>query len=172
MDRLLRAAHLIDDAIRWVQWLTVFAASMIVVGLICAIVILRYVFRADLYGMEELAVFVGVWLFFFGASYASQQKEQIAADVLPQFLRSPLTRGVLALVTTLLSLVICLLVAFWAWDWLSWGLERPARSPVHGIPMTITHLAVFLSFALMSLFTLRDLVERAWRLAQLVRGTP
>lgn len=169
MDRVIRAVSWVDAAIRWAQWLVVFAASLTIVGLICAIVLLRYVFRTDLYGMEELAIFAGIWLFFFGASYASQQKEQLAADVLPQFLRHPVLRGSLELLTTLLSLVVCLLVTYWAWDWLSWGLERPARSPVHGISMTVTHAAVFVSFALMSIFSLRDAIERACRLAAVSR---
>jgi TRAP-type C4-dicarboxylate transport system permease small subunit len=172
MRLVLRAAQRLGDLIRWAQWLVVFAASIIIVALICTIVVLRYVFEMDLYGMEELAVFVGIWLFFIGASYASQQREQISADVIPQYLRNPAACGGLELLTTIVSLGVCVLAAYWAWDWLSWGLERPARSPVHDIPMTVTHTAVLASFILMSVFTLRDVVVRGREFVKLVAPRP
>lgn len=156
-----RIALIADKGLRRLQRLVVFASSIAVVALICLVVFLRYVLRTDLYGIEEIVVFVGVWLFFFGASYASQEGEQITTDVIPQYLRSPVFRTVLRFVTTGITLGVCLLATYWAYDWLAWGLGTFPRSPVYEIPMTVTHVAVFASFALMSVYALRDMVKIA-----------
>lgn len=146
----------VDELLSRCQQIVVFAASIAIAGLMCAIVLLRYVFRTDLHGMEEIVVFVGIWLFFIGASLASHRQEHITADVVPQFLAHPVLRNAVVLFTTLVSFVVAALAAWWAWQWLLWGFQRPAYSTVHGIPMTVTHLAVFTGFVLMGLFTLRD----------------
>ena len=122
-----------------------------------------------LYGIEEVVVFVGVWLFFFGASYASCRGEHITSDVIPQHLKSPLAREGLRFATRLITLALCLLLAYWAYDWLVWGLQTGPRSTVHEIPLSVTHSAVLASFLLMCLYALVDVINAGMTLARRMR---
>jgi TRAP-type C4-dicarboxylate transport system permease small subunit len=60
---------------------------LLLCGLVCIQVLLRYVFRAPLMGIEELLLFPTTWLYLLGAVKASQEKSQIIARVLEIFLK-------------------------------------------------------------------------------------
>ena len=44
-------------------------------------VFMRYVFKSDLYGIEEFVAILAMWMYMLSASYASYEDSHITADI-------------------------------------------------------------------------------------------
>jgi len=70
------------------RWLHKFISAavtgllMATTGLVFFIVIMRYVFKTNLYGADELVTLVTMWLYFLGAIYGSYEESHIQGDLL------------------------------------------------------------------------------------------
>ena len=54
-----------------------------VVGILIFVeVFLRYVMGSPLFGIEELILFIGMWLYFMGASYGAYERTHIKAELI------------------------------------------------------------------------------------------
>lgn len=127
--------------------------------IICLSVILRYIFKSDLYGIEEIVVMVAFWLYFMGSSYGSFEKSQISADILQLYLKTEKSKQIANLVTSFLTTALGLLVNYWAIQYFIWGWAMDARSPIYRLPMLIPQSAVLLGFTLMSLYNIIYLIN-------------
>lgn len=82
---------LVEDVVEsfapW-RWLHTFfkiatiAFMMATVGAITFIVAMRYVFKTNLYGMDEILVIVAMWLYFMGGIYGTYEESHIQGDLL------------------------------------------------------------------------------------------
>ncbi|MCG8533191.1 MAG: TRAP transporter small permease [Desulfovibrionales bacterium] len=128
------------------------STSILIVGMICYTIIVRYVFGSDFYGSEELISMLAFWLYFMGAAQGSREKSQISADLLSCYIKNARLRGGVLLVKDCITCGICLLFTFWALQFVSWALVMNPKSPVFRLPMLIPQAAVGLGFVLMSLY--------------------
>lgn len=135
------------------------STSVLIVGMICYTVIIRYVFGSDFYGSEELIQMLAFWLYFMGAAQGSREKSQISADILTCYITNAKWCRIARLVKDVVTLAICMLVTFWAIQFVSWGFMMMPKSPVFRLPMLIPHCAIGLGFVLMSLYHLVYLVQ-------------
>ncbi|ATW27024.1 TRAP transporter small permease [Candidatus Formimonas warabiya] len=133
--------------------------SIAVTCIIFLSVILRYIFKTDLYGIEEIVVMVAFWLYFMGSSYGSFEKSQIAADLLHLYLKSARSKQIANLITSSLTTLLGLLVNYWAVQFFIWGLQMDARSAIYRLPMVIPQSAVLVGFTLMSLYNVVYLID-------------
>ncbi len=159
----------IDGVLATLQAWVMFILAILVVGIMCLMVFLRYVLRMDLFGMEEIIVMVGIWMYFVGAAFASRSGRQITADVLLESLRREEHKLALRVVTSFITLSICLLVDYWAFNYLVWGITKAPHSAIYSIPLVIPQSAVFAGLSLMSLYSMIDFLRLS---RALVRGLP
>ena len=137
------------------------STSILIVGMICYTIVIRYVFGSDFYGSEELISMLAFWLYFMGAAQGSREKSQISADLLSCYISNARIRGAVLLVKDAITCGICLLFTFWALQFVSWALVMNPKSPVFRLPMLIPQAAVGLGFVLMSLYHVVYFVQDA-----------
>ena len=135
--------------------------SILIVGMICYTIIIRYVFGSDFYGSEELISMLAFWLYFMGAAQGSREKSQISADLLSCYIKNARIRGAVLLVKDAITCAICVLFTYWALQSVSWALIMNPKSPVFRLPMLIPQAAVGLGFVLMSLYHVTYFVQDA-----------
>lgn len=135
--------------------------SILIVGMICYTIVIRYVFGSDFYGSEELISMLAFWLYFMGAAQGSREKSQISADLLSCYIKNARIRGAVLLVKDAITCAICVLFTYWALQFVSWALIMNPKSPVFRLPMLIPQAAVGLGFVLMSLYHVTYFVQDA-----------
>ena len=134
------------------DWINVFSLLSVAV-LMFVQVILRYVLKMPLMGIEELCYFPTVWLYLFAAVKASSERGQLVARVLEIFCKRQRSIFLLRGIAAFASSAILLWLTWWGYDYLPW---------------IYAEAAVFVSMFLMTLYTLLELRD----MITLYRTTP
>lgn len=117
-------------------------------------VVLRYVFKAPLMGIEELLLFPTTWAYLIGAIKASADKNQIVARVLEVFMRRQKSVYLVRAIAAALSGVVLIWLSYWGYDYLKYALRVQKESPTLFIPMIWSESLVFVSMACMTFYTI------------------
>lgn len=136
----------------------ILASFLIILGIACT-VLLRYIFKMDLFGIEELIIIPSIWLYFMGASYASYEKSHISADIVSSYIKNEKTLIAISIIRGVLSCIIVSIVSYWTLQFLIWGVSSGGKTPVWNIPMYISIIAVFIGFLFMLIYSVFHLVE-------------
>lgn len=122
-------------------------------------VLLRYVFRAPLMGIEELLVFPAIWLYFLGGANASREGTQIVARVLEVFMKSKKKVFLVRTIGSSLGFIVSSWLGWWSYDYLRYCLRVSKESPTLYVPMIYVESAVFVGTILMAIYTLRQVTK-------------
>lgn len=120
--------------------------------LITVQVFTRYVMGISLFGIEELASFVAVYLYFIGASHGAWERGHISASLVELVLPEGRAREAIAAFASLITLILCGWMAMWAWKYLFFTLKRGTMSLETGISMGWIHGAMPVCLSLMTLY--------------------
>ncbi len=131
-------------------------------------VLLRYVFRAPLMGIEELLFFPTCWLYLFGAVKASEEGVQVVARVLEIFFKRQKSVWLVRFIASCCSFLVLLWLTYWGWNYWKYAFRMNKESATLFIPMVWAEATVFISFVLMSFYTFLEI----YRHFQLWRNTP
>jgi TRAP-type C4-dicarboxylate transport system permease small subunit len=146
----------------------VFSASAIMVE-----VIMRYVFKSSIIGIEELAAYVAFWLYFIGASYGSYERSHIKAELTHLIFKSPRHYAKSRAVTSIISFVLALYAIPWAYDYVEWGVLRNEQSSStlfgNTYPVVLFQASILFGMTLMCFYFLVEAVQ--W-LQPLIKGAP
>lgn len=121
-------------------------------GLMVYSVILRYVFKGNFYGSDEVIMLFAFWLYFMGAVYGSYENSHIKADLLNVYIKNLRSRDVVALVAQVLTIVVNTIVLVWSWKYFQMELTKWGLSTALKIPLVIPKSAVFFGFLLMEFY--------------------
>jgi len=147
-----------------VQEFILFFLMVAITFLVFAQVLLRYVFKAPLMGIEEILLFPTVWLYMVGAANASIQRTQIVCRVLEVFVKNRLKSiYLIRSAASFLSFGVALWLDYWAYDYLKYALRVPRVSSSLYIPLIYAEIALFIAMILITLYTL---VEGFYNLGQ------
>ena len=143
--------------IRFQQVLMVLT-SVFVVLIMCFEVLLRYVFKSDLFGIEEIVVIAAFWLYLIGSSYGVYDKSHVKADIIPQLL--PLkAQAFLSVLVRLTTTVLCVVFSWWAVDMVLYSIEWMPRTTGLRIPIFISQISILVGYILMSFYSLVYFLE-------------
>jgi TRAP-type C4-dicarboxylate transport system permease small subunit len=129
----------------------------IVAGMQFIQVIMRYVLKQPLMGLEEILIYPTLWLYFLGSVNASREDTQIKANVLDIFCKTDVGRKRISLVANIMSIVVSSWLTWWAWRYFAYSLRIWKESPTLYIPMFYAESAVFIGLLLMTLYVLYHL---------------
>jgi TRAP-type C4-dicarboxylate transport system permease small subunit len=151
-----------------------FRGSIALINIAICIIILtgalmRYVFKVDFYGMEELVLLISFWMYFMGSAVASFEGSQVSADLVSSALKSEKAKAVMVLLRTLITLALFAILMKWAFDYLLWSLDKRPTTPVYKIPMAIAHASLLVSFVFSVLYEAMHTVSAAVKLHQAFR---
>lgn len=136
-------------------------------GLVFTQVITRYFFNMSLFGIEELATFTAVVLFFFGVSHGAWERGHISASLVELILPAGRPQLAVEAFASLLTLTLSGWMTLWTWDYLGFVIRRGTVSLETGIPMS---WVVAVLPVCMALTTLYFLIECTMRIRAFVCG--
>lgn len=136
------------------DWINVFSLLSVAV-LMFVQVILRYVLKMPLMGIEELCYFPTVWLYLFAAVKASSERGQLVARVLEIFCKRQRSIFLLRGIAAFASSAILLWLTWWGYDYLKYALRLQKETASLYLPWIYAEAAVFVSMFLMTLYAAR-----------------
>ena len=121
--------------------------------------ILRYLFKKDLYGAEELITIAAFWMYFIGAVYATHTKKHITAELFSSFCKNLKIVYSVKILSLTVTFLLALLYSWWGWEFFHWSLVKGGKSVALLIPLVYGHSAIFIGFVLMTVYFLFQLIE-------------
>ena len=107
-------------------------AILLMTGMVLVQVVLRYIFRSPLPWVEEVSVFLMIWMTFVGAGVAIRAGAHIAMTLLLERLPARITRPLLTLSHLIILVFLLILIHE---GWLLVLAAEGQRSAALGIPM-------------------------------------
>lgn len=106
---------------------------MLLVVIISAATVMRYVLEMDLYGYEEWIKIFAFWLYFMGAGFGAYAGTHVSADLVQSYVKEGTFKRLLIFTKTFITLGVTLLFTWYGYDFFIFGFtERSApawRSP-------------------------------------------
>lgn len=136
----------------------IFLAGAIILLAMIATVLLRYVFKMNLFGMDEIILCFVFWFYFFGGVNGSMEDSHIRADVIGTFIKNPNILWGLRLVTRIIEIAV---QVFLIWLSVELFLTNCRRMPVTQglkIPYIVPQFAIVVGFILMFLYNVAHLL--------------
>ncbi|WP_346690670.1 TRAP transporter small permease subunit [uncultured Cloacibacillus sp.] len=145
-----------------------FVMSILLMVIITAATLMRYIFEMDLYGYEEWVKIFAFWLYFMGAGYGAFAGTHISADLISSYLKDGIFKRTLTFVKCLITLGVTLLFTKYGWDYFIFGFLGPLgtgvaipRTVAWRIPLWTAYAAIFLGLLSMSYYFLWDTIRAA-----------
>lgn len=153
-----------------IQGFVLFVLMFGVTVLVFAQVVMRYVLRMPLMGIEELTLFPAIWLYMLGGANASMERKHIECNVLSVYVTNPFALRVLDVAKSLISLGVCLWLTYWAFEYFQYSLRVWKTSNLLYIPLFFGESAIFISLVLMAFYTVVELGDHLIRFRSLLSG--
>ncbi len=145
-----------------------FVMSILLMVIISAATIMRYIFEMDLYGYEEWVKIFAFWLYFMGAGYGAFTRTHISADLVNSYLKDGTFKRGLTFVKCLITLGVTLLFTKYGWDYFIFGFLGPLgtgvaipRTVAWRIPLWTAYVSIFLGLLSMSYYFFWDTLRAA-----------
>ena len=149
----------IDFALRKGQEGIVVATGVTACVLIMINALLRYIFKLDMYGSDEVIMLSAFWLYFMGSSLATREDSHLSADFITGLMKTPRQRAILKLVQHIVSLGISVMATYWAYKYVAWSFAKSPKTPILKFPVIWLQFPIFLSFVLSDFYILCHIVS-------------
>lgn len=140
------------DCIITAQKIILFIVSIFVVFCIGFLVIFRYLFKIDLFGIEEIVIVFAFWMYFIGGSYAAYKKNHINVDIVTQLFKNTKHAALFNLIVSFITTILCLVLTYYGFNMFAWSLKHVAKTAVWQIPWYIPQSSIFVGYFLMSFY--------------------
>lgn len=130
--------------------------SLLLAFVFFAVVILRYVFHADLFAYEEWVLVAAFWLYFIGGAQGSLENTHIKADFMNAWIKNRKVKWLLVNFTILMEVLVGIVLSYWGYLMV---LEDVAKYPdwpttvAWKIPFVLPRLGIFVGLVLMTVYT-------------------
>lgn len=143
-----------------------FSMSILLVIIISAATIMRYILEMDLYGYEEWIKIFAFWLYFMGAGYGAFAGTHVSADLVQSYVKEGTFKRILIVTKCAITLGVTLLFTWYGFDFFIFGYAGPLGTGVAipktvawRIPLWTAYLSIFLGLLSMSYYFAWDLVR-------------
>lgn len=161
MEAIKQAFVFLYEFLLKIERVMLVVTSLVVVGIICVAVFMRYVLHMDLFAYDELVMIAAFWLYFIGAAYGSYEDSHIKADIVQISLapKHPKIAAIIGLVAKGLEVVFSLSIASWGWSLMAWQLKFMGHTMGWGIPIAVPQGAIVVGFSLMSFYAVVHFIK-------------
>lgn len=146
-----------------VEKVTVAVCGLILAATFCLVVVLRYLFQADLFAYEEWILPITFLLYFIGGALASRDDVHIKADIVVEYIRSERTKTIYEGVLLLVEAAIAAVLTYFAVKMVLHEFARwpnlPA-TPVYKIPLAVPRIFILVGLSLMTLHATRNGIRK------------
>ena len=142
-----------------VQSVIISILAIVIPLLITAQVILRYVLKMPLMGIEELMLFPIIWLYMLGGANASMERNHISCGILTLYIKKEKSMALFNLVKALISVVISIWLTYWAFWYFTYSLKMWKLSDLLYLPMFFAESSIFIGLVLMVFYALVEFYD-------------
>lgn len=131
-------------------------SSLIMAFVFFFVVILRYLFEADLFAYEEWVLMIAFWVYFLGGAMGSYENTHVKADFLLSLIDNVRTKWMVVNFTVFVEVLIGLVLTWWGWLMLAEEIDAYPQwqtTTALELPFVIPKLGIFLGFVLMTFYT-------------------
>lgn len=122
-------------------------------------VLLRYVFKVPLFGLEEFSRLVAVWVYFIGAIYGTKYDNHVQGDVAERFFTSQRAKTAVKIMTWCLSLVVCALFLYHSGVYSIWIYKTGERTTGLWWPRITSVGSMFFGAFFMTLYSVVNVIK-------------
>ncbi len=90
----------------------IIAGGVLVTLTVVLQVILRYIFKVPLFGLEEFSRLIAVWVYFLGAIFGTKWDSHVQGDVAGRIFTTDRSRAIIKIIVWSLSLLVCFLFLY------------------------------------------------------------
>ena len=159
MSMLLSGLRQVWQAKIVLQRVFVTLTGLILALMVCVQVVARYFFNTAIFGIEEVACYLAIWLYFIGAALGAEQREHMSASLVDVMLHNETAKKVLKLFTGVVSVVLSAWMTIWAYELAAWSIEFNMMSTEINLPVGLAQVAMPIGLGLMTLYFFTELVE-------------
>jgi TRAP-type C4-dicarboxylate transport system permease small subunit len=141
------------DVLIKVQEILLVLTSLCIALSLNLVVILRYVFHADLFGFEEIVVMIAMWLYFLGGAYGSYEKSHIRAGLVTLICKNESILKKVDFVQTIITTILFIIISYIAVDFLQFSIMAGSKTSLHQVPYAVGHASVTIGFILMAFYS-------------------
>lgn len=157
--RFRKLGSVLWEGLLRLQKVILVSSAIILTGTIAIEVLFRYFLHLPLYGIEEVAAYSAMWLYFIGAAYGAFERSHISATLMEMLLKEPRTRHKLKVATSLITTVVTVWMCIWAYHYFVWGIQEGERSLELCIPMVYVQSSIFVGLILMSIYFFAEFLD-------------
>lgn len=140
------------------RWFLIIGGCVVTL-LVFVEVMLRYVFVSPLFGIEELIVFIVMWLYFIGASLGAYERSHIKADVIHVWVKTPRSVAVMNTINSIITVILTAIMVSWCYHYFIFGIQKAGQTPALRLPIVVSQSAVFVGAILMAIYFSVELVD-------------
>jgi len=137
-------------------------------------VVLRYVFKFPLFGLEEFSRLIAVWVYFIGAVFGTKFDSHVQGDVAGRLFKTTRSKSVVKSITWCLSLLLCVLFLYHSSKYSLWLYGTGERTTGLWWPRILSVGSMFFGAIFMTLYStvnfLRYLLETVGSSKQVLGG--
>ncbi|WP_461211425.1 TRAP transporter small permease [Desulfocurvus sp. DL9XJH121] len=170
MKRILETLTCLEGWLALVQKVVLALSVGLIVVLIVLGIFLRVVLQSPLFGVEEIALIAGMWLYLIGAAYCTRERSHIQASMVHLLLKNPLHQAMVRCLASGISVFLALVMAKWGYDFVAWGLTHRSITPSLGINYLVPQSALFAGAVLMVLYFALELADNVRSAAGIAAG--
>lgn len=123
-------------------------------------VIFRYFLDIPLFGLEEIAVYSAVWMYFIGASLAASSKFNMSASLVETFTSPGRFRDSFEAIVMMITVLIAGIITYWGIEYLLWSFKVNPKSVELNMPMAFVYAAIPVGMGLSTIYYFIELIER------------
>ena len=135
-------------------------STTIISLLIFVQVFIRYFLDIPLYGVEEIAAYLAVWLYFIGSGYGVYKGNHISASVMDLILPSQSLKDKFQCFVAIITLCLVCWILLLCWEYFQWSMKRVPKSPELRLPLYYVHLAMVAGLGLMVFYATIEVIRR------------
>jgi TRAP-type C4-dicarboxylate transport system permease small subunit len=147
------------DLLVHIQRVILGLSAALITILVFVQVFTRYVMQTSIFGIEDLASFVAVWLYFIGGSLGAWERRHISASLVDFVIKSDQGSRWIKAFSATVTTVLSGWMTVWAFQYFMFTLQRGQMSLEIGLPMAYVTVAMPIGLALMTFYFLIETLE-------------
>jgi len=133
-------------------------------GLMGAEIVSRTIFGHPLMFVQDLAVYTIVWVYMLGAIYTTYERRHLKGAIMDSLVKNPKTQRRIAALHAAFSAGFSCLLSVWGFETFVYDLEMDPRTAMLLLPLAYARLSLFVGFALITIYFIREFVVLQWKL--------
>lgn len=135
-------------------------------------VILRYIFKVPLFGLEEFSRLIAVWVYFLGAILGTKWDSHVQGDVAGLLFKTDRSRMALKSIAWVLSLLVCFLFLYHAAKYSLWLYGSGEKTPGLWWPRIFTVGSMLFGAFFMTIYSIANVIKYSGAAVYGLNSTP